>query len=471
MNLNWMNLKRVTLITAISLMCAFSHGESMHASELRQSLDEIRRQHHIAGLYLVTIKNDDTNELTLGVANHRDATPIRPDHYIRLGSVSKLFMGLTALKLARQDASILTSPISRWGKPPLTNPWSAQHPVTLAQLLEHTAGLTDMSKPEWDSNTPLTLAQAFAVDPDSRRLKWPAGLHSSYSNSGAGIAAWVIEQITGKNYQQVVRSQVFEPLGLHSATYEATDAVISSLLTGYDTDGTTPIDYWHTLYPAFGGINVKISELKVLLMQFVKGRENGLLTQTELDRMHTPTSTIAARSGLTHGYGLGLYDYHSHGFRFTGHGGDADGYLTYMGFNTEHRLGFFVVINAFNYRAMAQIKRSVHEHLTSGLTPPEKIAPINLDQSDINQITGSYEPVTYRFKPASPMVIFEREGVLFTRHNNNLQPLIPVTREHFRRPNESVATIAITQFEGDYYLQSDEGNFVLSSSKDSTLSK
>ena len=106
MNLNWMNLKRVTLITAISLMCAFSHSESMQASELRQSLDEIRRQHHIAGLYLVTIKNDDTNELTLGVANHRDATPIRPDHYIRLGSVSKLFMGLTALKLARQDAGL-----------------------------------------------------------------------------------------------------------------------------------------------------------------------------------------------------------------------------------------------------------------------------------------------------------------------------------------------------------------------------
>lgn len=465
-------LKRITkCIAVIAVSILPSQPGFTQASELSQSLEKIRREHNIAGLYLVSQKNGITSEITLGVTDHQSKIPITPDHYVRLGSVSKLFLGLTLLKLARTDDTILTSPASRWGQPPLFNPWSSRHPVTLAQLLEHTAGLTDMSRLEFDSNKPLSLAEAFDVDPDSRRLKWPAGLHASYSNSGAGIAAWAVEQIAEQSYQQTVKAEVFTPLGLNSATYEASQPVLTGLMTGYDTDGTTPIDYWHTIYPAFGGINLKISDLKTLLSVFIEPNAAGEFTLAELKRMHTPTTTLAAGTGLTYGYGLGLYDYSSHGFEFVGHGGDADGYLTFFGFSPEHQLGFFVVINAFNYRAMSRAKRMIHQHLTSGLTPGEKPATARLSQKDIALITGTYQPASYRFKAGSEIRVFEQDGRLFTRFNKQVQPLIPVTTEHFRRPHEPVATIAITTHEGNRYLQSDEGNFQRSPSKKPTLTE
>jgi CubicO group peptidase (beta-lactamase class C family) len=54
--------------------------------------------------------------------------------------------------------------------PPYQNPWSDDHQVTTAQLLEHTAGLNDLSAREFEFNEPLDIAEAFNLDPSSRQL-------------------------------------------------------------------------------------------------------------------------------------------------------------------------------------------------------------------------------------------------------------------------------------------------------------
>jgi len=434
------------------------------ATDLELRLDQIRREHHIAGLFLILADRGTQHITTLGVTSHATNIPLTQDHYIRLGSVSKLFIGLAALRLEQSGQFDLHEPLTNKTRNlPLQNAWRADHPVTFAQLMEHSAGLPDMSKPEWAMKKPLSLEKAFAVDPESRRLKWPAGLHSSYSNSGAGIAAYVIEQITEKKFEDVIQKEVFDYLGLDTATYFYDQDVERSLITGYDTDGTTEIPYWHTLYRAFGGINIRARQMSRVLALFLNdGQLNQklLFTSKQINRMSTPTTTISARAGLSYGYGLGLYQYHRKGIAMIGHGGDADGYLTFLGFSPVLGKGYFVVINAFNYRAMRILRNAIEDDLIGVATPLPAPAVYEMTATEINSIVGEYNEVTYRFRRNSPLSVFDVEGKLYTRQGARETRLIPVTSRFFRRLGQPRATISISEENGRTYFQSDAGNFV-----------
>ena len=287
-----------------------------------ERIENILKAHSISGASLVVVDRDRVLiDASLGYTDHETREPMTSGHYIRLGSVSKMFLGLTAVKLESQGKLDLTAPLQDiLAEVPFNNPWHQSHQVTFAQLLEHTAGLTDMTKKEWDFNEPVSLEAAFLIDPSSRNLKWPPGIHSSYSNSGAGIAAHVIEQITAENFESVVAREIFIPVGLGSATYLHEPRVRQSLITGYDADGTTHIRYWNTLYRAFGGLNIHPRDMARLLQMFLNsGTLDGkqVFTPQQITRMSTPTTTLAARNGLVYGYGLGLYHFTHKGFHLS----------------------------------------------------------------------------------------------------------------------------------------------------------
>ena len=74
--------------------------------------------------------------------------------------------------------------------------------------------------------------------------------------------------------------------------------------------------------------------------------------------------------------------------------------------------------------------------------------------------------VTQRFprpadRPAAILELFHRDGKLFTRIEAGPErELVPVSAHHFRRPEQTVATMAITTNEaGDVILQGDLGNY------------
>jgi CubicO group peptidase (beta-lactamase class C family) len=449
---------------AATAMAATAMAATAMADDLESELDTLRQANRIAGLYLVTAHDGTLNSLHLGVTDHATTEPLTGNHYVRLGSVSKLFLGLAALRLQEKGDIQLDRPLTEYiGELPFTNQWQATHPVTLAQLIEHSAGLPDMSRPEWAIKRAMTLQEAFSVDPKSRVLQWPPGLHSSYSNSGAGIASYVLEQATRQPFEATIQKEVFDYLGLTTATYFPGDEVQRMLIKGYNTDGITEIPYWHTLYRAFGGINIQVKELPRLLLFFVNGGQldgNQLFSAEQMERMYHPTTTVAARSGLTYGYGLGLYQYSRSGVSFVGHGGDADGYLAHIGFSPSSKKGYIVVINAFNYKAMRRIRQLVEESLLTREMRQDPPPAFAMSRSEVTDVLGLYTQASYRFESQGALEIFEKEDVLFTQMGSGISRLIPVSSAHFRRQNEPTATIAITQ-EGELtYFQSDDGNYI-----------
>ena len=460
-------LLRAVLIAWLALPGTTRGDQQPRLEKLLLALDQIRESEGVAGLGLTLVNTEETFwSGGFGVTDWDTKKPMTADTLIRVGSVTKAFTGLSLLALDAEGTLPLDSKIASLTKhPPYSNPWARSNPVTLAQLLEHSAGLTDLTRIEWDHNEPLTLAAALQVDPGSRLLQWPPGLHSSYSNSGGGIAAHVMQEATRLNLEEHVAKAVFTPLGMNSATFRQTEAVKLGLATGYDADGRTVIPYWHTLYRPFAGINVTVRQMGPLVrMLLSRGRlgQQQIFTPAIVSRMESPRTTLAARGGLDFGYGLGNYHWVHGGFVFHGHGGDADGYLSHFGYNRDAGLGYFLVINAFKGATLRRLRDKIEDFIVSGLKPWFQ-AGVPQPGAQLRQLSGRYKKATRRFSGQADrfVTVSYEQDRLYLRRDGGRQHLIPLSPRHFRRAFEPVATTAFIQgTDKRLYLQGPFGNFV-----------
>ncbi len=442
---------------------------SASVSQLEKQLDDIRQKHDVPAVGLVIVSPRDTViSRVWGVADVAQEKAATEETMFRIGSVTKAFTSLTFLALHEKELLPIDLVLdSSLGLLPFQNKWEKTNPITIDMLLEHTAGFSDMSKPEWDysDQKPLKLEDAFLIDPNSRTTKWAPGIHSSYTNSGAGIAAWAAERKLKQPFEELMQAHVFTPLGMHSATLFKTQDVENHLATGYQADGRTIIGYWNMIYRPFGAMNVRLADMQPFLQLLLNRGRHGdkrLLSEAAIKRMETPHTTAAAKSGLEFGYGLGNYQWYRDGYLFHGHGGDGDGYLAHYGYSTELGLGYFVVINAFNHRPLREMRRTIEDFILDGRKKRHRPEVYSLSQEQINGVLGTYHQATQRFGAgkAKTLRVLENKNRLYTQRDGGRRlPLIPVAPGQFRRPHEPGATIAIVTLGDIVVLQGDLGNF------------
>jgi CubicO group peptidase (beta-lactamase class C family) len=451
---------------------------ALHAAGLEELLATIearRLEHGIPGVGFTLVSR--TRILWtggLGVADLQSRQPVTADTLFRIGSITKSFTALGLLMLEESGALRLDDRVARHLPDlPFSNPWEDSHPVTIAQLLEHTAGFQDLERQEFDHSdpAPLTLDQALAVCPACRSVRWQPGMHSVYSNTGYGIAGKVLEAASGERYEAFIGSRLFDALGMASSGLLLDAPTHARLATGYDTDARTPIRYWHMLYRPFGGINATPRDMgafvQLLLNEGVHGSQR-LLGAASIRRMETPRTSLAARNGLSFGYGLGVYQAYRDGVLFYTHGGDGDGYLSRFGYNREAGLGYFVSINAFRGRALRAMQTEIERYIARQVRPLPVPHEPELDAEVLRGYAGRYRLAAWRFPETSAsdiasqsMTVRITAGRLYTQIEDGRPiPLIAVSPGLFRRPDEPGATCAFVHGEdGQLYFQEDE-NYV-----------
>lgn len=434
-------------------------------------LEALRAEHEVAGFALTLVSGSNGTQIGVGgVADRDSGRKVTADTLFRIGSITKTFNALAVLVLVEQGRLDLDTPVRKIiADVPFENPWAETHPVRVVHLLEHSSGLLDITREEFDHNEPFpTLEAAFSWRQQGRVVQWPPGMHHVYSNANAGLVGLVIERVSGQGYRRFMTEQLLQPMAMHTAGLADDQGTRERLATGYDTDGKTTIPYWHMIFPPLGAINATPREMGVLVELFLRNGKPGnrqLLDAVSIARMEQPETTLAASRGLSYGYGLGLDQSLHNGFIWYGHGGDGDGYLSRFAYNRQVDAGYFLTINAFNNVALDEMEDRVREHLMFGLTPRQ---PVNADigADTLRKLTGTYVAVTRRFPWQSPaqldadrLRVVVEDGELYTRTENGRSRLIPVDEHRFRRESQPFATIAIINADGDTYLQAEFGNY------------
>ena len=147
------------------LMTCLSVSAIASDDVLKEAIDSIRSTHGISATAYFVVTADEIEQFQmLGTTRHSANTVLDADHLIRIGSITKTFPALALAILAERREGLLHETVtSIVGPKAFDNPWQRETPVKTAHLLEDTASLRDLSKREFDFNTPVPLAKAFAV--------------------------------------------------------------------------------------------------------------------------------------------------------------------------------------------------------------------------------------------------------------------------------------------------------------------
>ncbi|MFZ6657092.1 serine hydrolase domain-containing protein [Undibacterium sp. TJN19] len=169
-----------------------------------------------------------------GMADVELQQALKPEHRLRIGSISKQFTAAALLKLVDQGKARIEDPLSTY-IPDFPNGGN----ITLLQLLNHTSGIASItSVPGFDENTQ-------RMDKTSKELMklitdlptdFAPGSAWRYSNSGYIVLSAVIEKITGKSWHQALDELLFKPLHLKETTYEDPAQIWPGLVRGYRKD-------------------------------------------------------------------------------------------------------------------------------------------------------------------------------------------------------------------------------------------
>ena len=196
----------------------------------------LMQRDHVVGA-TVAIVQGDTPLLVKGYGFDR-LNPIRrvdPNNSLfRIGSISKVFTWIVARQEIEQGRIKLDAPIAGYLPDDVYKEDRARKPLTLRDLMDHTAGYEDTSLGHLFTldQTRLTSTDSYFRQHTPRRVR-DAGQFSSYSNFGAALAARaLVETGKAKDVPSLIEARVFTPLGMdHSTLREPYDANI------VDTEG------------------------------------------------------------------------------------------------------------------------------------------------------------------------------------------------------------------------------------------
>lgn len=307
----------------------------------------------------------------VGVVDTTTRAPVRADTVFRVASITKSIVGLGVMRLVEQGRLDLDRPLREVLPGVVDNAWEDVAPVTLAQVLEHTAGLDDMRPSEtFTHDDAVTPAAALELNPRSRTIRWRPGSRMSYSNVGYTIAARAIEVVTGEPFDVWLRREVLIPLGMPDADFRRTEVLARRLATGYiERDRAArgrPIAH----RPA-GALLASASDLARLVQFWLRRGEDlpAIVSPAGLDRIERAGTLPFPRTDVE--YGLGNYGDVAHPVRARGHDGGLPGFASCMRYFPELGLGYVMLLNAtHSLRAYVEIRLLVFAYLTRDRAVP-----------------------------------------------------------------------------------------------------
>ncbi len=472
------------------LILALSTSEAS-AAKLRQpparagSLDELRARiaavldrDRVPGVGLALVARDRLLWAGgVGLADRAARRPVTADTLFRVGSITKSFVALALVKLSEAGRINLSARVSKLAPElAIENRWAKEAPITVAHLLEHTAGFDDIHFNEIDgpkSLESLPLAQILARNPRSRVARWRPGSRFSYANPGYTVAAYLIEKTSGRPWADYVRDELLRPLGMTGAALRWTPEVEARLSRGYD-DGPDPVPYRGIYHSPAGNLMASPRELAALVQLWLtRGRVGDRQLVSAAGMARTERSETSTIRGLDIDYGLGNYGETWQGARTRGHNGGIDGFLSAAIYLPDCGVGYVMLLNSTGAGAgdaYMQIRRLLTDYLLDGARLPNPPPPVVVPEAQLRAWQGHYhlanprhqlEAFLWRLEPAVSLRVESGHLYLSEPYRALQLELLPLGGGRFRFPGHSGSHFAVGRdAEGRRVLVGNGGYFV-----------
>jgi CubicO group peptidase (beta-lactamase class C family) len=170
-----------------------------------------------------------------GYANFEWDIHCTPDTKFRLGSITKQFTSMLIMQQVEKGAIALDDSLTKYLP---TYPKATGDRVTVRHLLNHTSGIpsyTEIININSDRKAyPLdSLIALFSRRP----LEFDPGTRFKYNNSGYVLLGAILEKVTGRSYEQLLKERILDPLGMEDTGYDHAGPILKKRAAAYERAG------------------------------------------------------------------------------------------------------------------------------------------------------------------------------------------------------------------------------------------
>ena len=334
--------------------------------------------------------------------------PLTADTFYRGASTTKIYTAAAIMLLQQQGKLNINDCVTNF-MPSTSTPYLPATPdyaipgegqITIAQLLEHKAGVFDVANQDFPLSAPVPYAGSNFVEYTTAQ-KGPSytftandlvgavaqagvsnfapGTKIQYSDTGYTMLGKIIEQVSGTNYAGFMQAQFLNPLGLTNTHFPSlgTDTNLPSpFAVGYSiydgTNATVATQYNISDGVAEGNVVTTANDLLKWDTLLFSGQAG--LDTNSLQWMETNIFTIA-RAGL--GYG---------------HSGARPGYVNDVRYNPTNGVGVLALATVCDFSGTnipgASVPSGTYDELN-------QISALQLNAEQVLGYTNVPEPSTY----------------------------------------------------------------------------
>jgi CubicO group peptidase (beta-lactamase class C family) len=384
-------------ITGIFLILTFIANQ-LASQNFHAELQSIAQNSNLVGMSVAIVCNAEISDVYhFGKSDIARNIHVNDSTMYRITSISKSVTATALMILYDQGLFDLDDNISSYMGYQVLNPNFPNDSITFRMLLSHTSSLQDgtgyssfLSATYNQSPPPsieeLILPGGSYYTNDMWRQEAP-GSYFAYSNLNFGLIGTLIEKLSGQRFDNFVRNQVLQPLGIKGDFNVAEISNINNVAVLYRNSvpqadnylGISPQPFDSSQYvigsnglvfAPQGGLRISaLDATRFMILHANFGEYNGIqiLDSATVAQMHTPLWTYNGSNGdnyynLFNCWGFGFHittntamgDIVIPGTTVYGHPGEAYGLISDLYFEKEKRFGLVFITNGYHGSASYQ---------------------------------------------------------------------------------------------------------------------
>ena len=310
-----------------------------------------------------------------GKANEEFSVPNTPQTVFPIGSNTKQLTAAAIMKLQEQGRLNVTDPVT--GYIPNTPQWKD---IRIYHLLNHTSGI--QSDGAFSISDPAALTTSQTMERiTALPLTFEPGTGYTYSNNGYITLSYIVEKASGMSYDEYLKTNIFQPLGMNSSGQDNARDVFSNRATGYTTVNGKHIHYdLQNIHNSWGAGSVHSTTDDLFRWERA---------------FHTPGTILSPQSTtamIENHYGIekGVLKNRT----LSGHGGRNFGFISYTLYYPDENVSIMFLSN-HDRTPMVTLTRDLSAIVFGEpYSLPQKLdrKAVPLTQDAIAEYTGTYVP-------------------------------------------------------------------------------
>ena len=314
--------------------------------QISQKIQDYVKEHEktTAGMETAIFdKNGTIYQGNFGYMDKEKGIKADDDSVFEWGSVTKLTIWVSVMQLWEQGKINLEEDIRTYLPEGFLKNLRYDKPITMLDLMNHQAGFDETTfYMRSDKSIEEILQEQQPIQ------SFEPGTVTAYSNYGAGLAALIVERISGQTFADYAHEHIFQPLGMDK-TAILPDLSDNSYVQkkrqetkGYDTKGNLlSMDRFITSIYPIGAATGTLKDIEKFA-QALLARKTLFERPETWNTLYTVSSTYPDTDIIRNAHGFWANEY---GTTVLGHGGNTAGSTSRIMLDLEHGIGYVVMTN------------------------------------------------------------------------------------------------------------------------------